>query len=307
MIRTRRRSPRERPRASFRKEIFARLQLIRLPNLFTAMADVLAGYLIVAGAGFRWSILFALLLTTSCLYAAGCVLNDLRDREIDLRERPFRPIPSGWVSPREASILAPVLFALGLLAACTGGRHSVLIATVLIGLIVLYNYRAKHRAVVGPATMGTCRSANLLLGMSPALSAAGAALLFPALSFIYVFLLTCLSRFEVGGAQGAGLYRIAAGWVALALVFVALFAQGILQSDALPYFILLILFTAPVLFRGIRRPDPSHVEQAVKALVLGIPILDAVYASGVHGWKFGIPIILLLLPARWIARALYVT
>lgn len=30
-----------------------------------------------------------------CLYAAGCVLSDLADRELDARERPFRPILCG--------------------------------------------------------------------------------------------------------------------------------------------------------------------------------------------------------------------
>ncbi len=84
-----------------------RLQLIRLPNLFTAMADVLAGYLIVTGAAVRWDILLPLLLATACLYAAGCVLNDFHDREIDRRERPFRPIPSGGFRPGKRRFSPP--------------------------------------------------------------------------------------------------------------------------------------------------------------------------------------------------------
>src|SRR5947208_8717609 len=69
----------------------------------TAVADVLAGGA-VAGLGhsgrLRW-----LIGATACLYAGGVVLNDFFDRDLDARERPERPLPSGRVPPAHAAAL----------------------------------------------------------------------------------------------------------------------------------------------------------------------------------------------------------
>ena len=71
------------------------LELLRPPNVMTAVADVLAGYA-VAGLS-NWAALPWLLGATACLYAGGVVLNDFFDRHLDARERPERPLPSGRV------------------------------------------------------------------------------------------------------------------------------------------------------------------------------------------------------------------
>ncbi len=87
------------------------VQLLRLPNLFTAMADVAMGFLFVR-ASWAWNpapinlrpigawVLALLALASALLYAAGVVLNDVFDLERDRRERPERPLPSGRVSLR---------------------------------------------------------------------------------------------------------------------------------------------------------------------------------------------------------------
>ncbi|MGQ9575201.1 MAG: UbiA family prenyltransferase, partial [Thermoguttaceae bacterium] len=78
----------------------AYFELLRLPNIFTALADVMMGFLFThaaIGPRQRWMLGF-LLAASGLLYAAGVVLNDLWDREVDARERPGRPIPSGRVS-----------------------------------------------------------------------------------------------------------------------------------------------------------------------------------------------------------------
>ena len=83
----------------------AYLQLMRFPNLFTAAADVIAGYLIVRGLDIKLWDLVGLVFATSGIYAGGCVLNDLCDRNVDAIERASRPIPSGRVSTFEAFLL----------------------------------------------------------------------------------------------------------------------------------------------------------------------------------------------------------
>ena len=81
------------------------LQLLRLPNVFTALADVAMGFLVTRGS-LQPGGLFALLAAASCqLYLAGMVLNDVFDAEVDARERPGRPIPSGRVSLAKAQLV----------------------------------------------------------------------------------------------------------------------------------------------------------------------------------------------------------
>src|SRR5688572_1337303 len=88
-------------------------QLLRLPNVFTAVADVMMGYLVTHGQ-FRHDGVLPLLVASSCgLYLAGMVLNDVFDRERDARERPERPIPSGRVSVSSAALLGALLLAAG--------------------------------------------------------------------------------------------------------------------------------------------------------------------------------------------------
>ena len=82
------------------------LRLIRLPNVFTAACNSLAGAL-VAGVGFdRWPALIMLALSSMCIYAAGILWNDLFDLEEDRRERPTRPLPSGQIPVRLAWLVS---------------------------------------------------------------------------------------------------------------------------------------------------------------------------------------------------------
>ena len=81
-----------RPDSKFR----AYLELLRLPNVFTAIADVMMGYWFAlavaraddAGENTEWESLILLVLSSSCFYLAGMVLNDYFDRNKDLQERP---------------------------------------------------------------------------------------------------------------------------------------------------------------------------------------------------------------------------
>ena len=82
----------------------AYLELVRLPNLFTAVGDIVAGYLVVSrGVDVSWGVLAILIASSVCFYAGGVVLNDYFDRDVDAVERPERPIPSGRIREGSAS------------------------------------------------------------------------------------------------------------------------------------------------------------------------------------------------------------
>ncbi|MGC1721192.1 MAG: UbiA family prenyltransferase, partial [Isosphaeraceae bacterium] len=142
------------------------LQLIRLPNVLTAAADSLAGWLLGGGslgeAG-RWA---PLAIASMVLYAAGMALNDVFDAEIDRQERPGRPIPSGRVSRSFAGGLGAIGLVVGpLVAGLSGSFTSLIVAGVLAAVILAYDAGLK-RTVLGPGVMGACRGLNLLLGLT---------------------------------------------------------------------------------------------------------------------------------------------
>src|SRR5437870_13384042 len=86
-----------RPTASWRD--YARL--VRLPNVFTAVADIALGWFGVWAAGTpvdRWPCFLLLLGASTCLYSAGMIWNGFFDLDQVRHELPFRPLPSGRIS-----------------------------------------------------------------------------------------------------------------------------------------------------------------------------------------------------------------
>jgi 4-hydroxybenzoate polyprenyltransferase len=102
-------------KSSNRGRLFAWLQLMRLANVFTAVADVAMGYL-VTHRNLEPPAHFALLVVVSCLlYLSGMVLNDVFDADVDAREQPTRPIPSGRITQRSAAAVGWAMLASGVL------------------------------------------------------------------------------------------------------------------------------------------------------------------------------------------------
>jgi len=290
-----------------KQKALAHLQLMRFPNIFTAMADVMAGYFIVLGPNFQWPALTGLCISTSALYAGGCVLNDICDKDLDAVERPSRPIPSKKVSVKEAYFLLCFLFAVGLTAALCVGFPSLFTAIILVLLIIAYDTISKDIVILGAFNMGACRSCNLILGMSPAFHLQGIFMILPLIPLIYVSSLTALSKFEVhGGLRRKGI-PVFVGWTGVIFFVLWLKFYGDLNPWMFVYLALFILYTGPALLRSMRDMQAQSIGLAVKTLVLAIPILDAVYCSGFQGFLYGIPVILCIAPSVLLARYLYVT
>lgn len=138
------------------------LDLVRAPAVLSVVGDTLAG---AAAAGHALTPRRALLpVASACLYAGGMALNDYADRDLDARERPERPIPSGRISARRALQVAVGLTAAGLgLAAAGGGRRALAVALPLAASVWTYDTVAKERPV-GPVVMAACRGLDVLMG-----------------------------------------------------------------------------------------------------------------------------------------------
>lgn len=147
------------------KKWLAYFQLMRLPAVFTAMSDILLGYLLTHNS-FELPVQFALLLVASAsLYLSGMVFNDVFDRKVDAEERPSRPIPSGRISTQHAAVLGGLLMLAGVGVAQTVGKQSLIVASLLVVAILGYDSILK-RTFLGPLVMGICRFLNVMLGAS---------------------------------------------------------------------------------------------------------------------------------------------
>lgn len=298
------------------------LQLIRLPNVFTAAADSLAGWLLVMGTFAEPARWLPLMGASMAIYAVGIVLNDLFDYRIDLAERPDRPLPSGRVSRRFASWLSVVLLAMGLgLAVESGSDASVVVAGLLIGCVVAYDAVLK-RTVLGPLVMGTCRGLNVLLGMSQAPGLGGpTAWAVAGAMALFVVGVTWISRSETRSGEVAGPI---AGWVLqnfalLALVGVAVLGgrfPGISMARssrglALLAGLAVLLAVAFVVNRAnlaaVREPIPARLQSAVKTGVLSLVWLNVGIVAAVRGPLMALAVAALWLPAFVLGKRLYST
>ncbi len=292
-----------------RIKLRASLELIRLPNLFTAMADVLAGYLIVRGGSINWGELFAVMIASAGFYGGGCALNDLHDHERDAALRPQRPLASGRLTRGEAGFITAGLFVLGTICTAVVGATTLFLGLVLLLLIVLYDLFAKEWKVIGSINMAACRSVNLLLGMSVSSLFSDNALYFvlPAVTFGYVLYLTLLSQFEEQEGQGApSSLFFTCGIVVFSLVLLV-FLVSFKFWSGLPFLILFQLYVIPPLLKALSRKSRASTGQAVKHLILGIVLLDAFYVASIQGIWLGVPILLCLVAAFIFARLFYVT
>lgn len=136
------------------------LRLGRVSNLPTVWTNVLAGA-IVAGSitGRPLSLMHTLLvmLAISAFYCAGMYLNDAFDREIDARERPGRPIPSGQISARTVFAIGFVLQVAGIAILSYYGTWAIVCGCALAATILLYNVWHKGNPL-SPLIMGLCRA-----------------------------------------------------------------------------------------------------------------------------------------------------
>ncbi|MFZ6731619.1 UbiA family prenyltransferase [Undibacterium sp. Ji42W] len=136
------------------------LRLGRVSNLPTVWTNVLAGA-IVAGSmtGRPLSLMHTLLvmLAISAFYCAGMYLNDAFDREIDARERPGRPIPSGQISAGAVFAIGFVLQVAGIAILSYYGTWAIVCGCALAATILLYNVWHKGNPL-SPLIMGLCRA-----------------------------------------------------------------------------------------------------------------------------------------------------
>ena len=306
-------------------------QLVRLPNVFTVIADVAAAFLLVSGGAEPIGRFVCILLSGICLYWAGMILNDVFDVDRDREERPNRPLASGAISLRSASIAGWVFLAAGVALATAAGQIPsgdgattllpAAIAGALAVLILLYDGPLKETPVA-PAAMGGCRVLSFLLGASPLLIPVVGQPLIPkylvgiALGFgVYIMGITTMARDE---ATGGNHINLRTGFVSVLLGAVLMALAPGLGGRATPWAVnpgnmfpvLIGMIVFPVLIRGLRvqsDPTPERLGETIRAGVLTIIPLAACFAFLGAGQVWGLAVFALVVPAILLSARLRVT
>ena len=310
--------------------LIAWAQLIRLPNVFTILADTAAAFLLVAHGPKPIGRFVAVILAGVCLYWAGMILNDVYDVEKDRRERSSRPLASGAVSIGTARIVGYMLLLLGIVVAFASGYvpsdvydSTWLPGAIAIGIaicVVAYDGPLK-RTPLAPGLMGGCRVLSFLMGAAPVLMTSMPSeipkyLLATALGMgIYVMGLTLFGKKEAAGGRGNHLPTgtLLAGLGTILLAFAPQLSQvpqpwHVSTRIAFPVLIGLIAF--PVVLRAIRatqNPTPMKIQMTMRIGILTIIPLAAAFALLGAGPLWGVTLFAMVIPSLLLAAKLRVT
>lgn len=255
------------------------LALGRVSNLPTVWTNTLAGVILAGSSPSDWRILL-LIVGMSLAYTGGMFLNDAFDRDIDAKERPERPIPSGEVSSSSVffagyAMLAAAVLLIGFCALAPGGGgwRAVIAAVALCAAIVLYN--AWHKGnPFSPLVMGLCR---MLVYIT-----AGWAVDTHVSIGLYVgaFALLCYLIGLTYTAKQENLGEIKQLWPLAFLVVPAAFAVTHAHSNPLAWLaIFLCIAWISYSLYFVNRRQPGDIPKAVVSMIAGISLVDAMFIA----------------------------
>lgn len=248
------------------------LQLARVSNTPTVVSNSVAGA-VLASASADAGAVAVVAGAMALFYTAGMILNDLLDYDVDVRERPERPLPSGAVSRPAALTAVIALFAAGAALLLLEGTEPFLAGLGLMALIVLYD--AWHKGnPLSPVLMGACRAmvyfvaAFAVAGGVPLEVATAAAVL-----LLYIVGLTQVAKAEGGG--------VLAAWPLVAVLAAVGYWVGWINSV---WFVLLLAAFAAWVVRSlwlVRRA--RRIGAGVVSLIAGVSLFDALAVASVEG------------------------
>ena len=273
--------------AAFRTTLKTAVALGRVSNLPTVWTNVVAAF-VLSGAQLEPRAIVVGCLALSLFYTGGMYLNDAFDREIDARERPERPIPSGRVSARTVFIagfaqlaLGVTLVALMALLVHDASLHLALLPALgLAGLIVLYDMFHKHNPL-SPLLMGLCRVGVYVTVALASVGHASSKVWIGALVLLaYLIGLTYVAKQERWA-------RVRNWWPLIFLGAPFVHAVWVGSSEALPWGFVMLLFL--VVLRSLMLLRARRIPNAVVTFIAGIALVDAslIALTGRYWWALG--------------------
>jgi heme O synthase-like polyprenyltransferase len=258
--------------------------------------------------------LLLLTITSVLLYVVGIIINDYRDLELDRKERPDRPLPSGKISGRNALAFAFIASILALILATFVSISSVLLTMILLITIVAYDCWLKNN-ILGYFTIALARVFNVVLGCSPGITilisnqndlARISVILLS--TFLYVTAISYMSRIEVESSPKNSNFQISVVLLSVVPAILTFFTlMGFFKWDLFLSLVIFIGMLIKSLVRNYRSSNPKVIKKIVRNLVLSIILLDSAFMSGTLGFAYGLSLLVLLIPALILSRRFYVT
>jgi 4-hydroxybenzoate polyprenyltransferase len=250
------------------------LRLARISNAPTVVSNAVAGGVLAgAGVGVDAATIAPVAAAMVLFYTAGMLANDVLDLDVDRRERPERPLPSGLVSVRGAVAAAIGLFATGEALLLVVDGPTALGGLALIGAIVLYDAWHKGNAL-SPVLMGACRA---LVYVVAALAVAGTVTAAVAAAAM-VLLVYVVGLTQVARTEGAS---IAAWWPVAAVLAPAVYWAKDLPSVAVAA--LLAGFVAAAVHALWLARVRRAIGRSVGQLIASVALLDALAVAAAGG------------------------
>ena len=253
-------------------------------------SNLLAGA-VLSGALFGPKTLALLVVCGSAFYEGGMFLNDAFDAELDARERPGRPIPSGQVTRGAVFSLGFGLLGVGLALLAVApllhltlpGFRATLAGFGTCAAVLAYNKWHKGHAW-SPLVMGACRAglyATAALAVSGKLGSN--VLLAAGALWLYIVGLTHIARFETGKV-------VDRAWVSAFVLSPLLLSAPAVVSERslLPAlcFVLLLGWSLRSMSFALRGGQ-GQIPRAVVSLIAGASLVDALFIA-LHGTPFGV-------------------
>ena len=279
------------------------LQLVRFPGIFTAFSNIFLGFFIVEGPQFGLHLLVPLLTASGCLFLAGMSLNDYFDYQIDKKERPQRPIPSGKIPRKNALYLGIIFLISANVAATFAGFETVLVTSLMSLLIFSYDFKTKNLPVLGILTLSSIRFLNVILGTSIAFKFDLVHIAIPLAIFVTGISIFAKSESSVYSRKSEilNLFFI---FTTIISVFIIIFDKiSIIQVGFLGLFIVSVFLPYVIL----KDNNVKSVQKKITYQLLAIIILDATIISAFTEISYAIVTLLLYVPSYFIIRKLYVT
>lgn len=218
------------------------LKLIRVINCLMAMVGVWVGaYMTWVIPRFYGPAIAGLAAFFIC--AAGNVVNDLVDIELDRAIRPHRVLVKGTLSHRYAFGLAIVLNIAAVALAVSVSVPMVTLAVVAIGLLYLYNYWLKGVVLVGNLVVSLLAGLTFITGGVAVDPVFALELPGPLVGFVFALLFNLVREIikdvqDVEGDRSAGIRTLA----------VVAGEQKAVLAAMVTFFLLVIASFVPVLY-----------------------------------------------------------
>lgn len=280
------------------------LQLLRIPGIFTAISNVVMGFLVSQTTAENQILLLPLMVSSGLLYSSGMVLNDYFDYNVDKTQRPTRPLPSGKIQRRSALILGIVFLSGANIAALFVSTQTVLLTVTISGLILLYNMKIKSIAAIGIFTLCLIRVFNVYLGFTAAGFSLNLAFI-PIPLAILVASLSILGRVETESTTSkiTTLNLVMIGFAAVSLLIISS------QNERYDYLIFFAMFIGLLLFSALKfnQKTSISIQNKITYQLLSIIFLDATLIAVFSNTLQATLVAALFIPAYLLVKKIYLT